>query len=333
MGRKVTYIESDRSLIKSKSYDIVYEWEDVLSEKLNISIKEYSRINELYHGRFEKNALVDLYHCIHKREDFGLHFIMRAETKKKCILNSNKIPVIIDFWLLKRDLPRFYEAYKYIPLLLVTNKEVYDLLKTQNCPFPVEHWPLSFPDKYIPQTVAPQKKYDFAILGRPNPFFIRLLDEYVSKHPGFKYVINNGNIKSREYRTNEGKFVAKDIGRESYIQMLKDTRVTCYTTPGLDESKKETTLFNQVTPRLFEMLANGCHVIGHYPPAGADVKYYNLSTVIPNVNNYADFERELNRMLSTPFDVNKAKAFLVNHCTSVRAEMLKDILGNHGIVV
>lgn len=74
--------------------------------------------------------------------------------------------------------------------------------------------------------------------------------------------------------------------------MIQKTKISCYTTPGIDESKKETSNFNQVTPRLFEMLCNQCHVIGHYPNS-YDTNWYNLNSIVPNVDSYNDFENGL----------------------------------------
>lgn len=332
--KQLKYIETDRLLCKSQSYKTVYEWEDVLSVKLGLSLRTYTRIKQIYHGRYEKNGLVRVYHKLHRRSVLHLLYVMRAGIKQSCRLNCNTIPVLIDFWLKDEDLPAFYKAYKHVPLLLVTNLEVYQYLTEHNCPIPIEHWPLSLPDMYeLKNDVEFKKKYDFCFLGRQNPFFARMLNEYSKKHPEFVYIENKGNVNNRVYITNRGNIVAKDTGRKSYIQMIQNTKVSCYTTPGLDESKSETTRFNQVTPRLFEMLVNGCHVIGHYPTNGADVKYYEIEKIVPNVENYEEFEHELEKMLSTPFDTEKAIKFLSNNTTSVRAEMLKRILLKHNILI
>ena len=110
-----------------------------------------------------------------------------------------------------------------------------------------------------------------------------MLEKYASLHPDFEYIINNGDINNRKYVTNTGRFIAKDTGRTSYLDMIKHTKISCYATPGIDEAKRETITFNQVTPRLFEMLCNGCMVIGHYP-LSADTIWYNLSSVVPQLS-------------------------------------------------
>lgn len=69
---------------------------------------------------------------------------MTAETKASCFVDKNTIPVIIDFWLKEEELDKFYKVYEDVPLVLVTNKEVYDYLKEHDCPLHVEHWALSY---------------------------------------------------------------------------------------------------------------------------------------------------------------------------------------------
>lgn len=60
------------------------------------------------------------------RKNLGLRFIMNAQDIKVCDINKFTIPVIIDFWLKEEQLPAFYVAYKEVPLILLTNLEVYE---------------------------------------------------------------------------------------------------------------------------------------------------------------------------------------------------------------
>lgn len=331
--KKLTTTLSCRKTAKYPSFKIVYEWEDILAKKLSLKIKSDSKWWYKYYRRFENNGLVGLYNALLPRKSLHLDFVMTASTKKLCRINKNTIPVIIDFWLKESEINSFIDAYKNVPLLLLTNLEVYELLKKHQCQIPIEHWPLSYPDQYaFTQDVNYDKVYDFCLFGRPNPFFVRMRDEYARKHPDFVYLVTTGTENNREYYTNKGDFVCKDTGRASYLEMIRKTRISCYTTPGVDEGKKAPAPFNQVTPRLFEMLCNGCQVIGHYPNT-ADVQWYNLQSIVPNVNNYEEFEQTLDYMRKHPVNVNNIKRFMDNHYTSKRAEMLVEILGRHNITL
>lgn len=334
MMKSLSQIFSQRKTSKWPSFKIVYEWEDILSECLGIPVYSDSELWKKFYRRFEKNGLTELYHHLVPSRSLRLDFVMTATTRGDCRNNKNTIPVIIDFWLSEQDLPAFFNVYGHVPLMLVTNREVYDLLKRNACPFPVEHWALSYPDRNVSAGHDRiEKIYDFCLFGRPDPFFERMRDEYAEKHPDFTYLVTKGDGANREYYTNKGIFVCKDSGRQSYLDMMGSTKVTCYSTPGVDEAKADTTSFNQVTPRLFEMLDSGCHVMGHYPEAGADVRWYGIDSVVPNITTYAEFETCLDTMLRNEVDAGKVGEFLNCHFTSRRADSLKEILGKYGIEI
>lgn len=334
MKRRLGQIFSQRKTAKWPSFKIVYEWEDILSESLEIPIYSDSELWKKFYRRFDKNGLTELYHRLVPVRDLRLDFVMTATTDGDCRNNKNTIPVIIDFWLSEKELPAFFKAYKHVPLMLVTNREVYDFLKRNDCPFPVEHWALSYPDRKLSVgNDRIEKIYDFCLFGRPDPFFERMRDEYAEKHPDFTFLITKGNEKNREYYTNKGEFICKDSGRQSYFDMMCKTKITCYSTPGMDESKRETVIFNQVTPRLFEMLSCGCHVMGHYPEDGADIQWYGLSSVVPCITNYDEFETCLDEILHRDVDVKGKEHFLSRHCTSLRCYSLKEILKKYDISI
>lgn len=331
--RRLTGILSQRSYTDYHSFKIVYEWEDILAKRLNIPIKEEGSFKFKFFRRFENNGLVNIYHLLIPQTSLNLRFVMQAKTNKLCILDCNTIAVIIDFWLEEKDLEDFYAAYKRCPLILVTSAEVFEFLKNNNCPLPIEHWPLSYPDIYkVDMDSIQDKVYDFCIFGRSNPFFIRLLDKYCEKHADFTYIHSEGTERNRSYIDHNGNVIAVDTGRKSYLDMISKTKISCYTTPGIDESKKITGRFNQVTPRLFEMLTNGCSVIGHYPD-NADTRYYELDSIIPNVDNYEEFEQVLDSLRAKPLDFVRISTYMAKHYTSTRVGMLESILKKYLIYI
>lgn len=314
------------------SWQIVKDWESIISKELGLPIRKDFSLLRRVKSRLNKWNLSWIYKLIFINTNYNLRFIMTASSHKNCDINKYTIPVIIDFWLNKEDLPNFYNAYKDVPIILLTNLEVYNFLKKNQCPIPIAHWPLSYPDKNAINKKPEKKEYQFCFIGRSNPFFVRLIDKYCSLHPNFIYIQNNNDIDKRQYVTNTGVFVAEDTGRQSYLDMIKKTKITCYTTPGIDEAKKESSAFNQVTPRLFEIISNQCHVIGHYPSSD-DTNWYELNKYIPNVENYQEFEKWMDYYLKTDFDISKASEFLSKHYTTTRIPMLKTILESHGIEI
>lgn len=331
--KKLKTISSPRKISQFQSAQIVYEWEDAIISNSNLKLEYESKFQFVVYSIIERLGMWKLYNKILNGKNLKLRFIMTAKVKRECIINKNTIPVIIDYWLTDHQIEDFCLVYRYCPLVLVTNAEVYYLLKKHNVPLPIEHWPLSYPDKYaISSNDKFEKKYDFCLLGRPNPFFIRLLDKYCESHKEFTYIKNAGTIDNRYYETNTGLFVGKDTGRNSYLEMIKQTKITCYTTPGYDESKKDVQRFNQVTPRVFEFLCGGCMVIGHYPMT-EDVLYYQLDSIIYNVNNYTEFESILDELRKKECDISKNAHFMEQHYTSKRINSLINLCKKHNISI
>jgi hypothetical protein len=330
--KKLKGFWSRRFKSTTPSWKIVFEWEDIIANALNIRIKKESKItNSLIYPILSKFSLVQLYHKLVLPIGIYLRFDSIANPTIDARLNKNCIPVIIDFWLKDNDIDKFFKCYKNVPIVLITNKEVYDKLLEKNSPIPIEHWPLSFPDLHaLTRNKLKNKKFDVCLFGRNNPFFIRLLDEYSKNHPQFTYLKRVKKDNKLVYIDNRGREILEDNGRTDYLTLIQETKVSCYSTPGIDESKLDSNGYNQVTPRVFEMLCNGCKVIGHYP-LSSDVEWYKLYEIVPNVNTYDEFEKCLDEMLATPFDFEKTKRYVERHYTSTRIKMLTDILAKYNI--
>lgn len=314
---------------KSRSWDIVFEWEDILSNKLNIPIKDKKKSYISY--LLQKLGVYEFINKRCRKDNLAIQFVSDIKPKFGAFMDCNTIPIIIDFWMVEdEEIKSFIKYFRNVPLLLVSNLEVVNVLKRYDCPFPVEHFPLSLPDKYSLENrnINENKIYEFGFIGRVDKYFKELLEKYSERHPDFEYVFSEGVTYDREYWTNKGKSLGKDKGRESYIEYLKKTKITCYSTPGMDKSKKETVRYNQVTPRVLEMLANGCQVIGHYPMSD-DVLWYNLASVVPVANSYEQFEQLLDGMRKTSFDYDNVGSFLEQHYTSRRAVLLEELLKKH----
>lgn len=327
-------INSSRGAENYPSLQIVFEWEDAISEATGLPVSHGHSEYDRWNLRLEKYHLVWLRDLFTGRCDCNLRFVMNAYPYRRAHIDRNTIPVFIDFWLTDSEIPVFIRSYRHCPLVLVTNREVYDKLVAFDPEFPVEHWPLSFPDKYAfrPDNIN-GKDFEFGIYGRPNPFFIKLLEEYSQKHPDFTYIMSRGTEHNREFYTNKGEFISKGDSRESYLNMIRRTRISCYSTPGCDSSKIVRAPYNQVTPRLFEMLCNGCSVLGHYPKDSADVLWYELESIVPNVDTYEEFEQQLDIMRRTPADAVAIDSFMKRHYTKSIVPLLVDILKRHNILL
>lgn len=331
---KVNRIISKRGYRKESSWHLVYEWEDIIANKLGLQIKNDTKSSLWIKEQCNKLRLTSIYNVFKSKKNLSLLYIMTVSVEKDCELNRSVIPIIIDFWLKEEELPIFYETYKNVPLILISSAEVFEFLKSKNCPLKIHHWPLSYPDKYrITGIEHFEKKWDLVLIGRNNPFFIRFLDKYCETHPEFIYVYGTADINNRQFMTNKGVYVGDAIGRENYLSMVKSAKIVFYSTPGCDEAKEGANGYNQVTPRFFECLSNGCLIMAHYTK-NPDTDYYDLPSFSDDISTYERFESELNRLRQIPSPSMKLYSdYLLFHYTSTRIPMLNNILEKQNIFV
>ena len=228
------------------------------------------------------------------------------------------------------DLGLFEKQYSRHKIVFVTSKEVYDRLHSLNCKLNIQHLPLSLSDKYkISKDTRYEKEFDLVLMGRQNPVLLGFLEQYIKKHPDFYYVYRVENERSFEkkfiYKTNRGEVIGDIVDREQYFDLMRKARIGLYSTPGTDDTSGRTNGFSQVTPRLFEYLSCGCHVIARYIN-NSDTQFYGLDKYWPSITTYDDFERAMDLARSTEPDMRLYSDFLSKHYTSVRAKQLKILL-------
>lgn len=316
--------------------DLVFEWEDVLSDMLNIPFKNDFLIDDRRTVRILNRKVCGLF-----KGKVGQFLIGRANLLKFDITTyssefcnyPNVVPIIIDFYDRVPDLSRFYERYSNHRVIFISSKEAFDLLRKNGCPLNIYHLPLSISDKYrITSSSTFDKKYDLLIMGRQNPVFEKWLLEYKAKRTDFTYVHSIWEQKhpldrgTRVYYTSEGTRLGPIKERQDYIRFLRSSRIALYSTPGKDANTGDHRYgFNQVTPRFLEFLACGCNVLCRYD-SSPDTRWYELDKYWPSIENYSQFEEAMdNARIESP-NIAFYSDFLERHYTSKRVECLMDVL-------
>ena len=325
---KMHQILTDRAAIRVACgpCDIVFEWENVISNKLNIPIRHHftgcHAVGSLCY------RLPKLARCFKPRRlslAFDLDAINRFDENYESI-----VPCVIDFYLSKDvEFDRFYVNRDKHPVVLISSREAYEVLKSRNCPLNIRHWGLSLSDRYVlTEEVLREKRFDAAIVGRTSKMLEQYISRYQENHPGFDYLVRRFVPCGRGCRAyyvsaRTGKVVCNADTRQQYMDLLRQIRVGLYSTPGIDGDRDVS--YNQVTPRFLEYLVSGCHVLARYPK-NPDTEFYELSSMTPNIESYEHFEVEMERALSTPVDVNRYRSYLAKHTTSARVAQLIEIL-------
>lgn len=151
---KIEKIITERGYQDWPSFDLVYEWEDIIAEKLNIPLFFKNKFST---NRFIKRIPLIKYLLCPKQNSFI--FEMSPMTKYHIWNKKNIIPYIIDFYLKPEQLNEFYIQYNKNPIIFISSKEVFLFLKQQSCPLNIIHLPLSISDKYriTEQTILNKK--------------------------------------------------------------------------------------------------------------------------------------------------------------------------------
>ncbi len=336
---EIKTIYTDRYVQTYSSWQLIFEWEDIFAEKLNLKIKDSRKISIITKYTSKACNFISRTFNISDHKLFSLFaFVDRFIYNKKALYielnvkrkfyfggSRNTVPIIIDFWKYI-DLPTFYETYKHCPAVLITSLEAYGYLKENNCPLNIYHFPLSLPDKYkLSPDYIFEKPYDIIMQGRGNIVLWNYLQTYLNKYPRLECLWQI-KIDDKMYCfSNKQGMIGIVEDRELYMQMMRQTKVSFYSTPGIDGGESRTGGFNPVTPRFLEMLGAGCEVIARYVD-NEETKYYKMDSICTSADTYEIFEAELSKALQLPAPVKRNAQYLEMYYTTSTLALLKKIL-------
>lgn len=321
---KIKGILSQRQYESWPSYHLVYEWEDIISKDLHVPVKLIGLKERLWYKFIKMLNLIfilDLINRTRQPKQYYLYHVMSASAPYLISYNNNVIPIIIDFFLEKKDLELFYRKFKNSRALLISSLEVIDFLNENSCPIPIYHFPLSLPDKY--QNLKIKKKYQILLAGRQNEVLKSFLNKYLDEYPDVEFVSESETEKFIYYSNIKGN-IGEFKERNDFFKLLCESEISFYSTPGIDGGVIRSKDFNQVTPKYLELLSAGVKVIARYP-SNKETAFYELERVCPNIENYGQFRSLLTSHLKNEKEKNYEN-ILVKHYTSQRVIELIKIL-------
>jgi hypothetical protein len=321
--KPVYVVQTLRSYVHHPSYDIVYEWEDELNRCLNVNLKSIKKVHFYFHKVLKKINIP-----IFNLKNDALEFCFEMNTDEHLFFNNrtNVIPCIIDFYNKIEAIDQLNNLYSKNPCVLISSLEVYEYLIMNNLKKKIFHFPLSLPDKY--KTLLSngfEKKYDLVLMGRQNEVLEGFFKKYCVEHKNITYVHRVQKDGKYLYYTNIGECLGDINTREKYMNLMSQSKVGLYATPGIDGDEIRTNGFSQITPRFLEYVSCGCHIIARYNE-NSDAKFYEIETFSPSIQTYEQFESNLDYALKNEINKTKYSNYLHKHYTSNRAELLKSII-------
>lgn len=317
---------SQRKIEHWASWHVVYEWEDIIARELGIQIEcpndtIVHRVKKAiyYHVKIANRLPV----FTSDSNNWKLIWVMNAENLGLYVAKGN-IPIFLDATADTAD--NVIRATKRIPVFFVTCFNYYNLLVSKGCEN-AAFMPLSISDKYVTEK-APSKTIDVLQFGRKNGILHDWMMQYCTENLGVEYVYQTGD-RSLTYTSTIRGNIGKFNDRNEYMAMMKSAKVSLVSSPGCDQTKNFGGI-DFITPRFYESVACGCHLVGRYTE-NEETELLNLSSVCPNVKTYDEFCEVINKLLTNRTEVTmEEKNFLKLNCTSKRAEIIFDILTEHG---
>lgn len=318
-------IKTNRKYSNQPYENIIHEWEDCIAKLLHLSV-----VNNFPKGlidfdrRCRKFAISPLApFCKHKYIVFWTSPRI-ADT----IDNSrNAIPWIIDFYLTQNDIDSFFKATSKNKYVFISSAEVleklaqhpsYDSNKYIHVPLCINHLRKG--------SCSQRKKYDLAMLGRSDSQLMSYVVKFASEHKDFTYVTREMKGLMFSYyvhKNGEKNLIESSESHETYERIMQECRIGLWSTRGLEEKKCNG--YNQVTPRLLELMSQDCHVIARYP-LNADTKYHELPQMFPSSDSYEIFYEQVTRFLKEDVNMQMYEEYLLKHSVFQRCKIIKNYL-------
>lgn len=317
-------ILSERAYQHWPSFDVVFEWEDIIAPAIGAKIVTFEdgiagkAIRKLKKFCLKWNKNWHAKYCISDISKCKLMWVMSAG-EYRFLPIKNIIPIYLDFSIDMVD--KIIVATKSLPLFFVTCKDIYNIF-VQKGVTNARFMPLSISDKYYSE-VIPEKKYDVIQFGRKNTVLHEYMQNYCKMHPEIEYIYQTGDGTLTYTSTKRGN-VGKFDTRKEYVDMIKSCRVSLVSTPCCDKGRtEEFGNIDFVTPRFFESAAFYCHMLGRYT-CNDEAQSLNLDSVCPNVRSYEEFEQTMDKYLgSEDWDWTIQREFVKKNLTSERAKFIK----------
>lgn len=314
-------------------WDVVFRWENEFSRTLNIPLVEVGHeYDNIYKPSIARKVLnrINFYQASDRLffnpKKHYLAFHIGPPGVYSFHSRKNVIPIIIDFWK-SEDLKRFESIFALNKLVFITSREVYNYLLHKKIDVRIEHLALSLPDGAMADVANEKRKFDLIQLGRQNQQLTSFTKKFLEEFPSTNYIYAEKiDGRMQMFSTRDGA-LGEFPSHESLLNLLKQTKVSLVSAPGLDDDAQRTGGFSPVTPRFLESAACGCHLVGVYPD-NDDFRYFGIDEICANVTDYDSFKSIVLQYLHSQSAADH-RSFLTRHLSGTRANELKEKLSLH----
>lgn len=298
-------------------YHVIFEWEDALSKSLNIPIKRMNPFRKEFLQRRKKTGVLEN----NTREDYYIAFLTDVEAAK-IYCGYNVIPIVCDVF--SHTAKKLYNYTKDCEMFFVTGYGIYKYFKNDLKCKNVRYIPQTCPDFFLKDFAHNYETYpingrtiDVLQYGRRNEKLHEWMLTYVKKYPDVDYLYRDGDYKHTTYISTKNRKIYKASSRSSLIQLIHSSKIAFVSARGKDEREGELNL-DFITPRIFEVAAAGCHMVGRYSD-NKEKEIFGLDAVCQIPGSYEEFEQSIDELLKRNTVNEEAyREFLNKNRTSIR---------------
>ena len=338
---KITSIWTVRQLQGQVFRQIVEEWEDDFAVELGLPLQDMSVYELRSNSRF--GGVISRLSSVYSPWDsggrwrsrpvaeFGLEFLLWPPrySANYCI-QPDVVPIVLDFWA--EHMPSAEKVFARSPHLFVTNTEIVQKLASTSLGSKASYLPLSVSIRHVKPVTIP-RTIDLIQVGRKNRWLHEWALEYVRLHPGATYMYSDTSGMWPCWTATDRGRLEIDTSRASYWQLLRSSRISLVSAPGIDGGEVRTGGYNPVTPRFYESAAARCHLIGRFPQAGADFVANRVASVCRHVDSLDEFVVAVDAARKAAPEEAKLDDFLAGHTTAEVARTFRSILNRPGSAI
>jgi len=317
---------------------IVEEWEDDFAAELGLPLRDMSAQEKRANGRLGAlrrrlpGGLVPW-------DDAGRIPLARAGARSLAFLlwppahpasfwvQPDVVPVVVDFW--RTHLAQAERVFARSPVVFVTNREIQLALADTSLGARVHYLPLSVSARHV-RPVSVPRTVDLIQVGRQNAKLHRWALDYVGLRPGANYLYADTSGTWPRWTATDRGPLEVDNSRASYWALLRSSRVSLVSAPGIDGGEARTGGLNPVTPRFYESAAARCHLVGRFPRDGADFVANRVASACRHADSFEEFVEAVDHARHAPPPVEALDAFLVGHTSAEVARSLRTALAAPG---
>lgn len=299
----VRNIITDRLNNRWPTWQMIHEWENVLSQELKAGLKPLTEDSLVTNNSYSD-------------QDCDLIFITLASQLVDFIENNHLIPIVMDLY--QKDFELFRTCAARFPLVYVTSLQVHREMCNAGLDN-IRYLPFSVADKYLAWS-RPPKEIDLIQFGRTNPLLDEFMLHFLKRHTEIEYVTTcrlNGKIF---FHSNKVGVLYESASRSIFMHTLARAKISLVSTPGMDNSR-ETNGLDAVSPRFYESIAARCHMVGRIPD-NDEIELLGIRPLCSNINHFEEFEETVIQLLHTECNQNAYNSFLQRNVTSQRAKII-----------